>query len=234
MVRRIYMHEYITITGANRAKYFEHMTSGWRQGAHERRHKTFGVWGTLGSTGHWPQVVNLWEYEGGWEHLAESFDHESSGAAMQDPFLQKWWLEAQPLRSGGYDRLLIPADFSPSVDETIARGVVGYRVFRHETVRTLPGQARRYLDRLGTQWAPKAREFGMELIGAYRTALRDDTEVLLIWAIADWSTWAQAEQQVDDGAGRSWRDATRDIAPAQDVHLMCSAPLSPLQTGAQP
>ena len=48
MTARVYMHEYITITGANRAHYAEHMTRSWRQGAQERRQKTFGVWGTLG------------------------------------------------------------------------------------------------------------------------------------------------------------------------------------------
>lgn len=234
MARKIYMHEYITITGQNRAKYFEHMTASWRQGAKERGQKTFAVWGTLGSTGQWPQVVNLWEYDGGWEHIARSFDHETSGASMQDPFLQKWWMEAQPMRSGGYDRLLIPTDYSPSIDETIARGIVGWRVFRHEIVRTLPGQARRYLDRLGAEWAPRAKDLGMEVVGAYRTALRDDSEVILIWAIRDWATWASAEQAMDEGAARDWREATRDIAPDLLVHLMCSAPLSPTQTGVQP
>jgi hypothetical protein len=227
------MHEYVTIAGAQRANYFEHMTRGWRQGAAERRQKTFGIWGTLGSTGHWPQVVNLWQYEG-WEHLAQTFDHETGGDAMQDPFLKKWWLEAQPMRSAGYDRLLVPTDYSPSIEDTIARGIVGYRVFRHEIVRTLPGQARTYLKRLEQEWLPKAQGLGLELVGAYRTALRDDSEVLLIWAIRDWATWAAAEQELDQGAGETWRGSTREIAPDVLAHLMCSAPLSPLQTGEQP
>jgi hypothetical protein len=231
---RIYMHEYIAIAGANRARYFEHMTAGWRQGAKDRNQKTFGVWGTLGSTGHWPQVVNLWEYEGGWEHIAESFDHETSGAHMQDPFLQKWWQEAQPMRTGGYDRLLIPTDFSPSIDEVIGRGLVGCRTFRHEIVRTLPGQARRYLERLEAEWVPQARDLGLEIVGAYRTAMRDDSEVLLIWAVRDWPTWARAEKAMDAGAGRDWRESTREIAPEVLAHLMCSAPLSPTETGRQP
>jgi hypothetical protein len=138
------------------------------------------------------------------------------------------------MRSGGYDRLLLPADYSPSIDETIARGIVGWRVFRHEIIRTVPGQARRYLDRLEKEWAPQARDLGLEVVGAYRTALRDDSEVVMIWAVRDWATWAQAEDALDAGAGRNWREASREIAPDQLVHLMCSAPLSPTQTGVQP
>lgn len=233
MSKKIYMHEYIKITGANRARYFEHMTRAWREGAKARNQKAFGVWGTLGSTGNWPEVVNLWEYQS-LEQLAGSFDHETSGDAMQDEFLKKWWEEVQPMRSGGYDRLLLPADYSPSIDETISRGIVGYRVFQQDLVQTPAGKARAYLDRVKAEWMPKAQELGMEMVGAYTTAMRDDSEALLIWAIRDWATWARAEQEIQRATDSSWRKSIREIALNSHSHLMCSAPLSPLQTGEQP
>jgi hypothetical protein len=232
--QRIYLHEYVDIIGAGRAAYFEHMTAGWRAAALERRARTFGIWGTLGSTGRWPEVVNLWEYDG-WEHLADTFAHETRVDGMQDPTLAQWWRQAQTMRRGGYDRLLIPADNSPGIADIIERGIVGYRVFRHDTIGVLPGKARDYLAAVQAELVSLMAALDVILVGAYRTALRDDSEVILIWAIRDWRAWSAAEQEIDAGAAsRAWRERTRSIAPQFSSHLMCSAPLSPTQTGRQP
>lgn len=234
MGNRIYVHEYVNIIGASRADYFDHMTAGWRAAAIERRHRTFGIWGTLGSTGRWPEVVNLWEYDG-WEHLADTFAHETGSAGMQDPLLAQWWRKAQTMRRGGHDRLLIPADYSPCIADIIARDVVGYRVFRHDIVGVIPGEARNYLAAVEAELMGLMAGLGVVLIGAFRTALRDDSEVILIWAIRDWMTWAAAEQAIDGSeVSRAWRARTRIIAPQYASHLMCSAPLSPTETGRQP
>lgn len=234
MTQRIYLHEYIDIIGASRAAYFEHMTAGWRTAGMERRMRTFGIWGTLGSTGRWPEVVNLWEYEN-WDHVAEAFAHETSAPGMQDPLLAQWWQKAQSMRRGGYDRLLIPADYSPGIDDLIARGVVDYKVYRHDLIDVAPGEARNYLAAVETDLIPLMRSLGVEPAGAYRTALRDDSEVILMWAIQDWSIWSAAEQAIDNGAAaQAWRARTRSIAPRYSSHVMCSAPLSPTRTGKQP
>ena len=74
---KVYIHEFIDILGHNRAKYMHHMTANWSPLAQETRgQKCFGVWATLGSTGPWPQVVNLWE-EDGFAGLARSFAAEA-------------------------------------------------------------------------------------------------------------------------------------------------------------
>ena len=39
------------------------------------------MWGVVGSTGSWPQVVNIWE-EDGWDGLGRSFRNELSHAEM--------------------------------------------------------------------------------------------------------------------------------------------------------
>jgi hypothetical protein len=234
LANRIYLHEYIDIIGAGRAAYFDHMTAGWRAASIERRVRTFGIWGTLGSTGRWPEVVNLWEYDN-WEHVANTFEHETGGGGMQDPALAEWWLKAQTMRRGGHDRLLIPADYSPGITDIVARGIVGYRVFRHDMVTVLPGEAQNYLAAVETELVSLMAELNVVLVGAFRTAMRDDSEVILIWAIRDWATWSAAEKAIDGGeASRAWRARTRTIAPRYSSHLMCSAPLSPMQTGRQP
>ena len=84
---KVYIHEYIDIIGHNRGRYMYHMTANWSPTAQEERHQLcYGVWGVVGSTGRWPQVVNLWE-EDGFDGLAKSFGHELGHRDLQDP---KW------------------------------------------------------------------------------------------------------------------------------------------------
>lgn len=234
MNAKIYIHEYIDIIGANRANYFRHMTSDWGRHSAERLQKCFGVWGTLGSTGRWPQVVNLWEYDD-WDSLAASFAHETGTGTMQDKALETWWQTAQDYRSGGLDRLLIAAPFSPGIDQLCAdENVVGAKVFLHETVTIRPGLAQDYLQLLSEHWLGEARGLGLHLVGAYRTAMRNESEVVLIWAMQDWNDWARLGKAEDSEAFRTWRTRTKDIAIDWVGHLMCSAPASPLRTGVQP
>ena len=96
---RVYIHELIDIRGHNRAKYMHHMTANWVPVAiAERNQLCFGVWGTVGSTGHWPEVVNMWELDG-WDGLAANFAHEFSHATLQDPSLASGG--RRPRSSGG-------------------------------------------------------------------------------------------------------------------------------------
>lgn len=232
---RVYLHEVINIIGNRRKDYFEHMTAGFKRPEDGRRSRCFGVWGTLGSTARWPEVVNLWEHDG-WGGIAHSFAHQTRGhGGMQDPELEKWWNKAQEMRSGGFDRLLAPTETSPSIDEVIARGIVGWEAFRHEFVDVVPGEARNFLAAVEGEWAPVLKGLGVELVGAYRTLLRDESEAILIWAVRDWETWAKAEAEIDGGeAGQRWRKQVRAIAPRMRTEIMCSAPRSPTQTGRQP
>jgi hypothetical protein len=57
--------------------------------------------------------MHLWHHdqssEGG---VAKNFGIEVGHPSMQDPKLKIWWDEAQNYRSGGFDRLVIPASYS--------------------------------------------------------------------------------------------------------------------------
>ncbi len=57
---KVYIHELIDVIGHNRANYMHHMTANWSPMAREARHQLcYGVWGTVGTTRRWPEVVNL-------------------------------------------------------------------------------------------------------------------------------------------------------------------------------
>lgn len=232
---KVYIHELIEIRGHARAKYMHHMTANWCPiGRAERGQLCFGVWGTVGSTGRWPEVVNLWE-EPGWEGLARNLARETAGPGMQDPSLAAWWAEAAKYRRGGVDRILVPAPWSRAIEALCRDGVRGV-FYAHELVSVVPGRAREFLERVRDYAIGAYGAFGLALVGAFRTAMRNDSECLLLWAIRraeDWAAFERASHSQDPRIA-PWREAIRDIAHDWQRTLLVDAPLSPLRTGRQP
>ena len=228
---KVYIHEFIDIIGHNRAAYMHHMTANWSPIAQEERDQLcYGVWGIVGSTGQWPAVVNMWE-EDGWEGLASSFGHELGHANLQDPKLARWWARAAEFRSGGFDRVLVPAPWSPTISELCARGAGGV-AYAHDQVTVQPGGAADFLELARGDGAAFYAEHGWQLIGAFETAMRNDDEAFVLWSIPSWDRWGAAEASLR--AGHPWRERQR--AAVRDVRrvLLVDAPLSPLRTGRQP
>ena len=228
---KVYIHEFVDIIGQNRAAYMHHMTANWGPiGREERNLLCVGVWGTVGSTERWPETVNLWEADG-WQGLASNFRHEFSHPTLQDPSLERWWAEAASYRRGGYDRILVPAPYTPTLEEAIAGGVKG-DVYYHELVQVVPRQAGAYLSMLEQEWLPVATGIGLHLVGAYRTAMVNGSEAVVIWAMDDWDAWAAVEiaYESDDDVAR-WRERSRAVVVDWRAKLLAPAPLCPLNTG---
>lgn len=232
---KIYIHEFIDILGHARARYMHHMTANWSPiGREERGQLCYGVWGTVGSTGRWPEVVNLWE-ESGWHGLAHNIARETGHPGLQDPSLAAWWAQAAKYRRGGFDRILVPAPWTRTIDELCSDGVRGV-FYAHELVKLVPGGAPAYLERVREVAVPAHAALGLELVGAFRTAMRNDSECLLLWAIGSAERWAEFEiAQHGDEAGLSrWRKATEGLALDWQRILLVDAPLSPMRIGRQP
>jgi hypothetical protein len=231
---KVYIHEFVEIIGHNRANYMQHITANWSPNAQEDRQQLcFGVWAVLGSTGQWPQVVNMWEHDN-WDGLATSFAIETAGTGAQDPKLAKWWAHAAEFRHGGFDRLMVPAPWMRSIDELCADGVKG-ACYAHELVKVRPGAATDLLELAREHAVPALGRYGWQLAGALTTAMVDDDEALLLWAIPDWSQWAAAEQAyTSDDEVRSWRTKARDVVTAWHRIVLVDAPLAPMRTGRQP
>ena len=234
MNRKVYIHEIIDIVGHNRANYMHHMTANFSPIAQDERHQLcYGVWGVVGSTNRWPQVVNLWE-EDGFQGLASSFRHEFNHPTLQDPKLAKWWAEAAKFRSGGFDRLLVPAPWTRTIEELCSDGVRG-ETYAHERILVPPGRSAEFLELVRTRAISVHERYGWELAGAWETAMVDDSECVLLWAIATWEHWAQFEAaQRADPKLVAWRAEAREVALSSDRFLLVDAPLSPFRTGRQP
>ena len=239
MVRRmsrIYIHELVDVVGTHRARYQHHMTANWSPEAGPLRHQQcFGVFSVVGSTGRWPQVLNLWEYET-WADLAHNFSVELVGTEHRDEMLTQWWAEAAEFRAGGLDRILVADESSPSVADWQARGGTGAVAYLHETIGTRIGKARDAIEAVVGPGAEDHQRFGIELVGAYRTAMRVDDEVIAIWAVPDWDTWARYEHAADGGDTEFFHLWQRlsGLVESRERILLVDAELSPLRIGRQP
>jgi hypothetical protein len=231
---KVYIHEFIDTIGHNRANYMHHMTANFSPTAQEDREQLcYGVWGVVGSTKKWPEVVNLWE-EQGLDGLATSWRYEFNHATLQDPKLAKWWAKAAEFRSSGYDRILAPAPWTRTIEELCADGVTG-EAYAHEQIKVPTGHSAEYLEIVRQEAIPVYEEFGWELAGAWETLMIDDSECFLLWAIPTWEHWAEFEKaQRTHPTLIKWRNRAFEETSSIFRFLLVDAPLSPFRTHRQP
>lgn len=197
----VYLHEIIRTVPGREEPYLASVLSLHHDPTRAERdregHPAFAQFRTVDTSGPWPAAVNIWEktWAGQAHSLMTQFRDTGRNTAMED-----WWNRNLHLRRGGYDRLLIPTPYSPTRADLDARGVAG-EVFLHEIVWLPFGEPRRYLDRLGEELLPALDGFGLDLVGAYRVAMRP-RQVLTIIGAREW-----------DGLAAYARDARAAIGP---------------------
>jgi hypothetical protein len=232
----VYIHEFVDVIGTERTRYQHHMTANWvPEAAKERRQRCFAVMSVVGSTGRWPQVLNLWEFDS-WADLAADFDHELSGTSHRDPMLEEWWAEAARFRSGGVDRILVAHPESPGVADWESRGGTGAVAYVHEVLRCPPGQAPKVADVVAGPGTEDHERFGLQLVGVWRTAMVADDEVIVLWGVPSWDAWAAYEEAADGGDTEFfhlWERLSGKVE-TRDRILAVDAELSPLRIGRQP
>jgi hypothetical protein len=195
--RNLYLHEFIDIVGEGAMRYMAHTAGFDVEAAADRGLELVGTWYTMGSTGRWPQVVNLWESVDGWSGWRRLME-ATNLRRTQNPELVEWWQEALKTRTGGFDRLLGAAPGCPSLADLRANGVSG-SVFVHELSEVRPGAALDYLAAVRESRLPLLAEYRHELVGLYEV-LMTDVEEGGDERIAQWHKQARA-------AGRTrWRE----------------------------
>jgi hypothetical protein len=218
--RHVYLHETITIVGTGSEAYKAHTGKlGTARG--DGGAPLLGTWQQSGSTGSWPTVVNLWEMRD-WDHWAEILARQYTRSSGQEPELKQWWTEATQWRSGGFDRILVPAGFSPTRREIVARGIHGVGCLQ-EIATVKPGAAERLLAALATRWRRVMAGRGIELLGAYRTAMRD-TEVVLLWNLPTFAHFTSYLREAEGKAARAWRKTARTWCVDRRETLLVPSP----------
>jgi hypothetical protein len=233
---RIYIHETFNVTVRQRRDYLDFMCR--RAVAANKAHgksRAFGVWATNGSTHRWAETVQMWERQdlaamaAGWEH---EFNYLITDDRSGDPWNTYWAKGAEGVADvDGMDRLLVAADYSPTMEELVARGVKGPG-YLQQTVTTPTGGIHDFLQRLGTQGVPAVEALGLKFVGAYRTLLVSDNEGVVLWAMPTYPAWAAYERaRLTDPRMQDWMaDCGRRGVAWDGKHLVASA-CNPLNTG---
>jgi hypothetical protein len=214
----LFLHEVIDIVGRGGRAYMDHTRDFDAGSTTDGGLALVGTWEVVGTTGRWPQVVNVWEYDGwdGWERLAQRTNIRKA----ENTELADWWDEAYRRRTGGFDRLLRGARGCPTL-ETLRRDGVGGSWFVHELSEVRPGAGPEYLERTLAERRPAMAERGIALVGAYDSVLTD-TEVCTIWA-TDVATHTALLRD-----GDPWPRVARKYCTRWREELMTPGPGTPL------
>lgn len=179
----IYLHEYIrTVPGREEPYLASVLSLHYEPSRAGLGHPAFAQFRAVQTSGPWPAGINIWEntWAGQTSDLVGQFLDAKRDTAMED-----WWQRNLHLRRGGYDRLLIPADYSPTLADVEARGIHG-EVFLQEILWLPFGEPRRFLDRFGDEVVPALADLGLDLLGAFRVAMRP-RQVLTIVGAREWT-----------------------------------------------
>lgn len=243
MSRALYLHETIDIVGEGAVSYMEQSVVGFdAEAVADRGLDLYGTFLVQGSTGRWPQVVNVWELVDGWTGW-ERLCARTNLRREANPELAAWWREAATWRTGGFDRLLGAAPGSPTLADVRARGTRG-ELFVHEIATVRPGTALDYLTAVREEWAPVMAEHGHHLVGLWEVLL-GETEVCTLWAtdLAAHIALARStdaargfrepgDEGKDEGDDRilAWRERTRvfDLRWRHEMMIPCpGTPMGP-------
>lgn len=175
--RAMYLHETVDIVGLGAWPYMRHTLGA--SGDEKVNLSLQGTWYTMGITGRWSQVVNIWDVPGGWDGWHAAVDRLNLKRPANED-LEAWWNEAHEYRTGGVDRLLAAAPDCPTTDELVEAGVRG-TLFVHELTEVKPGSQLDYLAAVAEQRVPVLEEYGHTLTGLYEVAM-NDYEICTVWA----------------------------------------------------
>jgi hypothetical protein len=216
----LYLHEIIDIVGTGQEPYMQTVTERARHSEGQGISRLMGCWKVIGSTNRWPQVVNLWEMDG-WSHWARALERQFV-PEKKDPALGPWWAKATEWRSGGFDRILEPAPYAPTLRELEAAKLRAW-VFVHTIARARPGRGEQYLQAVGKLLRPVFEKSALSLFGAYRVPMRRD-EVVLIWASADFAQACRIFESRNQGADlQQWNEAENDLLSESETMWLVPA-----------
>jgi len=170
-------------------------------------------WVTVWETGQWPEVVGFWEMAD-WQWFADHFSANRLFREIPQEFYE--------FRTGGFDRVLIPTSYCPTLDEVVQQGLLAPVVLQ-ELVYLAPAKSDAYLGALGeAAEAIRAKDRGVRLFGAYLVALRNRTEVINLWAFDDFNTYIRTEQDPSaDPELARWRDTAYGYEVDHLGKLLC-------------
>ena len=176
--RDLFLHEIIDVRGQQQWDYMEHAKA---QAGHEKvDFELLGTWYTMGITGRWPQVINIWEIPGGWDGWYGKVDR--LGMKRTTNRHLEGMVDAPPTSTARVGSTVCwrAAPGCPTMASLAADGVQG-TLFVHEFTEVIPGTALEYLAAVRDVRAPLLAEYGHKLVGLYEVMM-NDYEVCTVWS----------------------------------------------------
>ncbi|MEV8631988.1 hypothetical protein AB0395_10055 [Streptosporangium sp. NPDC051023] len=179
-------------------------------------------WVPVFLTGQWPQIIGFWQMPGGWDGFAKHFDTHTE--LFHEP-LDRWYGE----RSGGFDRVLVGTDYTPTLDEILASGTRA-PVVLHETVRLRPGDAPKYLRLLGDVKEALGDRYGFGVLGGYEVAFRNQSEAVVVWSFPDVATLVRTQSSTAEFPELlAWREQSATLELSHTGVVVRPTSWSPLR-----
>ncbi|MEE2663998.1 MAG: hypothetical protein VX681_07765 [Myxococcota bacterium] len=229
----IYLHEIIRTVPGREEPYMASVLSVHNDGSRRRGEQARGAFGqfrSAGVSGGWPGAINIWENS--WSGQARDLERQFQDAE-RDTAMEEWWNRNLHLRQGGYDRILVPAPFSPTRAELRERGAHG-KAFLHEILWLPFGEPERYLEELERGLLPAAQRHGIELIGAFQVAMRP-RQVLTLLGAAEWAHLGSfLEAAETDPELRAWHEYRSSCVARSEEMVLIPARHDPLASSGRP
>ena len=218
----IYLHEIVRTVPGREEPYLASVLSLHHEPSRAGLgHPAFAQFRTVPGSGPWPLAINVWEntWAGQTADLVGQFLDTERDVAMEE-----WWNRNLHLRRGGYDRLLVPTPWSPTLADLEAGGVTG-EVFLQEIAWLPFGEPDRYLDALEAL-RPVLAGIGVTVVGAWTVAMRP-RQVLTLFAAQTWSGITDLADALDPALA-AWRDRRATTIDRLEEMLLLPARHGPL------
>jgi len=227
-MKRIYFHETLDLVRqpGTHTRYLDKLGQAIRtEGGNAKGSVSNGciaAWAPVFLTGRWPELVTFWEMQQGWEGFGRHFDVHPD--LFHEP-LDRFYGE----RSGGFDRVLVAADYALDRAQVLA-GKVRAAAVLQQIVTLQAGGAADYLARLGDAAAAISGRGAPRLFGAYETAFRNGTEAIVLWAFEDFASLAALQASPASIEGWSaWINTSRRFERGHTGSILRPASWSPLR-----
>jgi hypothetical protein len=188
-------------------------------------------WETAPFQGYWPEAVALWELDGYGHYSAVCKAEYGDGPLAQRR--REWQRRLGALATSSQGRVLIPSSGTPTLAQMRKTGRRAPMAVI-ETVHTMPGKSRVYVEQMQKLWGPVAEKFGRWMIGTY-WAPWNHRVCINIWAAEEWGTVPPGGMFTDTQSvasdAHTWVEVGMALRDEWDDRVVVALPFSSLLAG---
>ncbi len=222
----LYLYESITIVSRFQEEYWKVLQTDYLPEAEEHSLRLTGMF-MVGI--HYNENLALWETDD-WSTFDRVQDYWDN-----HHLARVWSREAPDYVSDWTGKVLEPAPFSPALADIKSDSSYRATIYLHTLAKTPPGKEDEYIHAVGSKLAPMAGNWGMKLVGCYKSVagLAGSGEVINIWTAgnihSDWVTIR--ENALKDPDYKSWEIEAAKWRPKVIYRFLYGlVPYSPLRT----